>query len=156
MQPYACQLPLCCKAGRLRAVLAATLVGAAATVQAESPARLVESPLSAANLADTAIGLLIVLGLMLGLAWLVKRYARLPGIGKGQVQILGGVSLGARERAVLLTVEGRRLLVGVAPGRVQTLLVLGAAEQTETADDFASSLQAAEQRARATTQGEPA
>jgi flagellar protein FliO/FliZ len=93
---------------------------------------------------------------MLGLAWLVKRYARLPGIGKGQVQILGGVSLGARERAVLLTVDGRRLLVGVAPGRVQTLLVLGAVDQAETADDFASSLQAAEQRTRATTQGEPA
>jgi flagellar protein FliO/FliZ len=155
MLPFLCQSPNRPMTG-LRTVLAAILAGAAATAAAEAPARLVESPLSAANLADTAIGLLIVLGLMLGLAWLVKRYARLPGIGKGQVQILGGVSLGARERAVLLSVEGRRLLVGVAPGRVQTLLVLGAADQAETADDFASSLEAAEQRARTVAQGEPA
>lgn len=149
--------PACrCEAAWIRAALAPVLAGLAATAAAEPPARLVESPLSAANLAETAIGLVIVLGVMLGLAWLVKRYARLPGIGKGQVQILGGVSLGARERAVLLTVEGQRLLVGVAPGRVQTLLVLGAAEQPELTEDFASSLQAASQRARTATQGEPA
>lgn len=105
------------------------LVGEAGAAPGETSARLVESPLSTANLIDTALGLLLVLGLVLALAWLVKRYVQVPGIGKGQVQILGGVSLGAREKAVLLSVEGRRLLVGVAPGRVQTLVVLeGAAE----------------------------
>ena len=135
--------------------VAAVLAGSA-TANPEAPTRLVESPLSAANLTDTALGLVIVLGLMLGLAWLVKRYARLPGIGKGQVQVLGGVSLGARERAVLLSVEGRRLLVGVAPGRVQTLMVLGAADAAETADDFAGTLEAAEQRVRPAAHGEPA
>lgn len=106
----------------------------------EASTRLVESPLSTSNLVDTAIGLLVVLGVMLALAWLVKRYVQVPGIGKGQVQILGGVSLGAREKAVLLSIEGKRLLVGVAPGRVQTLLVLeGAAAQ---AADFAEQLEA--------------
>ena len=86
------------------------------------------------------VGLLLVLGLMLGLAWLVKRYVQLPGIGKGQVQIQGGVSLGAREKAVLLSVDGRRLLVGIAPGRVQTLLVLD--DKPATSPDFASQLDA--------------
>ncbi len=98
--------------------------GAVAAVPDEAPAQLVPSPLSTANLIDTGLGLLVVLGLMLGLAWLVKRYVQLPGIGKGQVQILGGVSLGSREKAVLLSVEGKRLLVGVAPGRVQPLMIL--------------------------------
>ena len=99
--------------------------GAVAAAPDETPAQLPPSPLSTTNLIDTGLGLLVVLGLMLGLAWLVKRYIQLPGIGKGQVQILGGVSLGAREKAVLLSVDGRRLLVGVAPGRVQTLIELG-------------------------------
>jgi len=116
----------------------AEAIGAA---QGEAPSRLLESPLSAANLVDTGVGLLLVLGLMLGLAWLVKRYVQVPGIGKGQVQIQGGVSLGAREKAVLLSVEGRRLLVGIAPGRVQTLLVLDDDTGQETA--FADQLQAA-------------
>ncbi|MGB5762948.1 MAG: flagellar biosynthetic protein FliO [Sedimenticolaceae bacterium] len=100
------------------------LAGVTHATPSEPPSRLIDSPLSAGNLVDTGVGLMIVLAIMLGLAWLVKRYVQVPGIGKGQVQIHGGVSLGAREKAVLLSVEGRRLLVGVAPGRVQTLLVL--------------------------------
>lgn len=107
----------------------------------ETPARLVESPLSTANLIETGLGLLLVVAIMLGLAWLFKRYAQVPGVGRGQVQVLGGVSLGARERAVLLSVEGRRLLVGVAPGRVQTLLVLE--PSTAGAAPFAQQLEAA-------------
>ena len=109
--------------------------------QGDSAARLIESPLSAGNLVDTGVGLLLVLGLMLGLAWLVKRYVQVPGIGKGQVQIQGGVSLGAREKAVLLSVEGRRLLVGIAPGRVQTLLVLD--DNPAQTTDFAEQLEMA-------------
>ena len=77
---------------------------------------------------------------MLSIAWLVKRYVQVPGINKGQVQILGGVSLGAREKAVLLHVDGKRLLVGVAPGRVQTLMELG--EVGERPDGFAERLEA--------------
>ena len=102
----------------------AFLSTSASAVPEDVPGRLVQSPLSTGHLVDTGVGLLVVLGIMLGLAWLVKRYVQVPGIGKGQVQILGGVSLGSREKAVLLSVEGRRLLVGIAPGRVQTLLVL--------------------------------
>ena len=116
-------------------LLMAEAIGAA---PGDAPARLVESPLSTANLIETAVGLLLVLGIMLGLAWVVKRYVQVPGIGKGQVQILGGVSLGSREKAVLLSVEGRRLLVGVAPGRVQTLLVLHADAESEV--NFAEQL----------------
>jgi len=104
----------------------------------EDSKRLLETPLSPENLTDTAVGLIIVLLLIIGLAWLVKRYVQVPGMGKGQVQVLGGVSLGPRERAVLVSVEGTRLLLGVAPGRVQTLHVLGEAEPV--ADDFAEQL----------------
>jgi len=128
------------------------LAEAARAEQGDASARLIESPLSAGNLVDTGVGLLIVLGLMLGLAWLVKRYVQMPGIGKGQVQVQGGVSLGAREKAVLLSVEGRRLLVGIAPGRVQTLLVLD--DDTGANPDFPGQLAAAAERSsRADTGG---
>jgi len=119
-------------------LLMAEAIGAA---PGEASSRLVDSPLSTANLIETAVGLAAVLALMLGLAWLVKRYVQVPGMGKGRVQVLGGVSLGAREKAVLLTVEGRRLLVGVAPGRVQTLVVLDGEAPPEAA--FAAELEAA-------------
>lgn len=82
------------------------------------------SPLSGGALLETGVGLLLVLALILGLGWMLRRYGKLPLAGKGLVSILGGVSLGPRERAVLLQVGETRLLVGVAPGRVQTLHVL--------------------------------
>lgn len=132
-------------------ILLAEAIGAA---PGEASSRLVESPLSTANLVETALGLVAVLAVMLGLAWLVKRYVQVPGIGKGQVQILGGVSLGTREKAVLLSVEGRRLLVGVAPGQVQTLLVL---DETQTAQSaFAGHLQAATDGVQPEAPGEQA
>lgn len=79
------------------------------------------SPLGAGSLFQTAGGLLLILGVILGGAWLFKRYGTLPMGGKGLVKVLGGVSVGARERVVLIEVENTRLLLGVAPGLVRTL-----------------------------------
>jgi flagellar protein FliO/FliZ len=60
---------------------------------------------------------------------------------KGEIAILSGVSLGPRERAVLLRVGNTRLLVGVAPGRVQTLHVLDDVDtQRETSERFSGQL----------------
>jgi flagellar protein FliO/FliZ len=117
-------------------LLLTSLLGVAEAVAApaEQAGRLAESPLSTANLATTALGLLVVLGVMLGLAWLVRRFVQMPSMSRGAVRVLGGVSLGARERAVLVAVDRRRLLVGVAPGQVRTLLDLGESEGLDDAD----------------------
>jgi len=73
-----------------------------------------------------------VIILILVLGWLIKRVGHFPSAGKGMVRILGGVSLGPRERAVVLEAGNRRLLVGVAPGRVETLCML---DNTDTEYD---------------------
>jgi flagellar protein FliO/FliZ len=90
------------------------------------------APLSNGQLIQTAGGLLLVLVLIIGLAWAIRRFGRLPSGAKGQLEILGGLSLGARERVVLLKVADTRLLIGVAPGRVQTLHILSGAESAVT------------------------
>ena len=79
------------------------------------------SPLGSGTLLQTAGGLLLIIGLILGGAWLFKRYGNLPIGGKGVIKVLGGASVGARERVVLIEVENVRLLLGVAPGHVRTL-----------------------------------
>jgi flagellar protein FliO/FliZ len=81
-------------------------------------------------------GLLLVLLLIMGLGWAVKRLGITPA-NKGVVRIIGGVSLGARERALVLEAEGKRILVGVAPGQVRPLMRL---------DDVASDRSEAEIR----------
>ncbi len=77
--------------------------------------------LNSSDVLNTVGGLIVVLALLLGLAWLVKRYMSVPGISKGRIQVVGGVSLGPRERAVIVEVDGARLLLGVAQGNVRLL-----------------------------------
>lgn len=69
-------------------------------------------------------GVLVVLGLILTLAWVARRLGMAPLGGSGPIRLLGGLSVGTRERILLIEVEGTRLLLGVAPGRVQTLHVV--------------------------------
>ena len=79
---------------------------------------------SSGNLVQVTLGLLLVLALIVGIAWLLRRYGRLQSAASGSLKILGGLSIGPRERVVLLQVGDTQLLVGVAPGRVQMLHVL--------------------------------
>jgi flagellar protein FliO/FliZ len=88
-----------------------------------------DATVSRASYLEATGGLILVILLIFGLGWVVKRLGMVPG-SKGMVRILGGTSLGGRERALILEVEGRRVLVGVAPGQVNLLLHL---EETDTA-----------------------
>jgi flagellar protein FliO/FliZ len=87
------------------------------------------SPLGAESLLSTVGGLLLVLAIIIGGAWLFKRYGQLPMGGKGIVRVVGGASVGTRERVVVVEVENQRLLLGVAPGQVRTLHILQGPEQ---------------------------
>lgn len=81
-------------------------------------------PLSGTNILQLVAGLLLVLVLVIAIAWLVKRVSGVSISGSGIVNVLGGMSMGARERVVLLQVGDEQVLVGVSPGRIQTLHVL--------------------------------
>ena len=89
------------------------------------------------GLLTTAGGLALVLGLILGAGWLLKRVGNLPSSGRGLVKVLGGVSLGARERVVVIEIEDTRLVLGVTPGQVHTLHVLPATSEFERSLDEA-------------------
>ncbi len=80
--------------------------------------------IGAGTLLQVALALALVLALVAGAAWALRRVGGAPAGGTGAVRVLGGVALGTRERAVLVQVGETQLLVGVAPGRVQTLHVL--------------------------------
>lgn len=69
------------------------------------------------------VGLLLVLGLILGLAWLLKR---MPGVGLGlrandQLRVVSSLSVGTKERLLVVEVGGEQLLVGVSAGSINTL-----------------------------------
>ncbi len=116
----------------------------AAPVQSESANRLPASAIGSGSVLEMAAILTGVIFLILILGWLIKRVGNFPSVGKGMVRILGGISLGPRERAVVLEAGGKRILVGVAPGRVQTLCVLDSSvdEDDITEEVFSGQLDA--------------
>lgn len=93
--------------------------------QQTSPVRLAGGEgMGAAYLLKFSLGLAVVLAAVLALAWLLRRVGRLQSSAGGALRTLGGLSLGPRERAVLVQVGETQLLLGVAPGHVKTLHVL--------------------------------
>lgn len=68
---------------------------------------------------------LLVLGLVTALAWLVRRgpLARLAAKGKA-VAVESAVPLGERRSLVIVTVEGRRLLLGMTPTSISLVTEL--------------------------------
>jgi flagellar protein FliO/FliZ len=66
-------------------------------------------------------GLLLIVVLMFAGAWLFRRGGGLQAMARGPVKLIGGVSVGARERVLVLEVADTWLVVGVAPGQVRAL-----------------------------------
>ena len=87
------------------------------------------------GLGEVTLALGLVLAAIFALAWLV-RYLRGASSRTGAaLDVLAEVRLGPKERAVLLKVGTTQLLVGVAPGRVNTLHVLTEPVQSTPGDD---------------------
>ncbi len=70
------------------------------------------------------VGLVLVLGLLVVSLWLLKRLSHLNASAGCQIRVLGGLSLGGRERLLVIEIGQTQLVLGVAPGRIQTLHVL--------------------------------
>lgn len=100
---------------------------AATPVQASTAMPLGTLPSSTTATLPMLGALLLVVGLILVLGKLVKR---VQGARAGQgaaLHIKGGVQVGAKERVVWMQAGDTHLLLGVSPGRVQTLHVFDVA-----------------------------
>lgn len=99
---------------------------------------------AAGGVFQVLLGLLFVLGLMAAVAWALKRFGVARANGGAPVKIVGGVSLGGRERVLVIEAADQWIVLGVAPGRVNALATMprqeGTASMTATpaAKNFAS------------------
>jgi flagellar protein FliO/FliZ len=90
----------------------------------DGASRLPAEPMSFDGFLQMALGLMLVLALIVLAAWLLRRFSPLTATAHGALRVIGGISLGQRERVVLMQVGAKQILLGVAPGRVQALCVL--------------------------------
>lgn len=76
---------------------------------------------SASGLFGAFFTLLLVLGLIIGLGWLLKRMpggAFRPAEG---LKVVASINVGAKERVVVVDVNGQQLLLGITAGGISTL-----------------------------------
>lgn len=89
------------------------------------------NPMSFSYVMQILISFLVVIGFILFIAWFMKRTGRL-GYGSGQIiKIKSSISLGMREKILIIEVANENIVVGVAPGQIRTLHVLANGVETE-------------------------
>lgn len=78
---------------------------------------------TSANLAQALIGLIVVLGLIGAMAFVARRFSLGNGRPGNILKTITAVSVGTRERVVVLELGDKWLVVGVTPGSVSALHV---------------------------------
>ncbi|TWI64588.1 flagellar protein FliO/FliZ [Pseudoduganella lurida] len=96
---------------------------AGARTAAPAPA-LSTAPSAAGSLLQTVFALAVVLAIVVGLAWLLKRFGPRHVAGGGTVKLVGALSVGTRERILVVEVGDQWIVVGASPGRMNALATL--------------------------------
>lgn len=113
-------------------------------LQAAEPAATAAPAGGAAAVVQMLGALGVVLAVLLGAMWLLRRLSGSKLAGTAAIRTVGGIAVGTRERVLLLEIGEHWLVVGVAPGSVTGIATLPRGElpegpQTST-PDFASVL----------------
>ena len=78
------------------------------------------APDFAGSLVQMLFGLALVIALLFGCLWIIRRLSARRG-GAAALQVLGAAAVGPRERVVLVQLGEQVLVLGVAPGSVTKL-----------------------------------
>ena len=107
------------------------------------PASLLAAPMVPAStlnpdrFLNVALALGLVLATVLAAGWLFRRTFKVSRDTQGELRIVGGLSLGVRDRLVLVQTGSRRILLAVSPGRIQSLDV---ENRLDVSPEFATAL----------------
>jgi flagellar protein FliO/FliZ len=86
----------------------------------------VEPPgVSGAAMLQAVLGLTLVIGILFLAAYMLRKLNGGRGFGNsGPLRVVGGLMIGPRERIVLIEIGDEWIVVGLAPGQIQTLHTL--------------------------------
>ncbi len=87
------------------------------------------------------LAFIAVIALIPVVLWVLKRLQSGAATGHRPISLLGGLSLGPRERLVVVQTQGRRWLIGVTAHSISTIAELDADTSTEPGSVTASPLQ---------------
>ena len=84
------------------------------------------SPLSVGSLTQLTLSLIVIVALILAIGWVLKRFKLNAPRGSVDSEVLDQLSVGPRERVVLVRVGESQVLIGVGPGGIVPLTPLSA------------------------------
>lgn len=108
----------------MRYLLALALTFIANASHALEHDAVVVDPLSAGTLWRVFGSLALIIAAIFGLVWLLRRSGNLMRGRDSKLKVVDVLSLGQRERLVLVAVGDQQVLLGVSPGRVQAVHTL--------------------------------
>ena len=76
------------------------------------------------DVVQSMLALLVVLGALMAIVWFLKRMGLARTGGVGVARVVGGVSVGNRERVLVIEIADQWVVVGVGPGRVNALTTM--------------------------------
>jgi len=79
------------------------------------------TPLSVGSVFSVIFGLFVVLALLFGTAWLVRRLQRLQTTAPGILQPIAQQQLGLKERVMLLRIDQENILIACTGSGIRTL-----------------------------------
>ncbi len=98
-----------------------------AAVDAES--KKIGKAISYQHVLNWSLGLIIVLSLFFACIWMMRKMGNISIHSRENMKVVSALSLGMREKLILVQVGEKQLLLGVTPGRIENLLVLEDEEQ---------------------------
>ena len=90
------------------------------------------------------VGLLAVVALILGCAWVARRVQGFGGVNSQALKVAAVLSVGQKERVALIDVGEKQILIGITPQSVRTLHVFDEPvvnPSSQSGGDFAQKLQ---------------
>ena len=91
------------------------------------------------SLLQMMAGLAVVLGAIAASAWFARRMGASAGGSARLLKVVSALSVGAKERVVIVEVGTQWMVLGVAPGRVSALATLPKGELPEAPSGVAAS-----------------
>ncbi|MDR3054439.1 MAG: flagellar biosynthetic protein FliO [Zoogloeaceae bacterium] len=96
----------------------------------------IEPGVSSAGFFQAMLALAFIVGLLVVLAYVARKFLGGKAFGQGgRLKLLGGLALGPRERIVLVEAGDDLLVVGVVPGQIRTLHRMKKSDANATAAD---------------------
>ena len=102
-------------------VAAVVLAPVAAHAAAPIPAT---DPIGPGSVLQLTLSLAAVVAAIFGLGWILRRLHGLPSSTHRALKVIATLPVGTRERIAIIQAGDTQVLIGLSPGRIQTLHVL--------------------------------